>query len=64
MKYKYYLGIVTIVIVGSVPIVLGQQMVDTVLHNGKVLTVDSNFSTAEAVAVSGNRIVSLRLWYC
>ena len=59
MKYKYYLGMVAIVIVGSIPIVLGQQTFDTVLYNGKVLTVDSNFSTAEAVAVSGNRIVSV-----
>ena len=29
---------------------------DIVLHNGKVLTVDANFSTAEAVAITGNKI--------
>ena len=32
---------------------MGQGQADIILHNGKILTVDSNFSTAEAVAVSG-----------
>jgi predicted amidohydrolase YtcJ len=34
----------------------GQQPADIVLHNGKVLTVDANFSTAEGVAITGQRI--------
>ena len=34
----------------------GQQKADIILHNGKILTVDRNFSTAEAVAITGNKI--------
>ena len=30
-----------------------------ILHNGKILTVDNNFSTAEAVAVTGKRITAV-----
>src|ERR1700741_2440095 len=32
------------------------QTADIILHNGKVLTVDKDFSTAEAVAVTGKQI--------
>ena len=32
---------------------------DFVLHNGKILTVDNNFSTAEAVAVRGDKIAAV-----
>ncbi len=32
---------------------------DIVLHNGKVLTVDASFSTAEAVAITGNKIAAV-----
>lgn len=32
---------------------------DIVLHNGKILTVDSNFSTAEAVAISGQEFTAV-----
>jgi predicted amidohydrolase YtcJ len=35
------------------------QTADLILHNGKILTVDKNFSTAEAVAVSGNKIAAV-----
>ena len=35
---------------------LAQQSADLILHNGKILTVDNNFSTAEAIAVRGNQI--------
>ncbi len=35
------------------------QQADVIFHNGKVLTVDENFSTAEAVAVQGNQILSV-----
>ena len=34
-----------------------QQAADLVLHNGKVATVDGNFSIQEAVAVKGDRFV-------
>src|SRR5262245_10718507 len=32
------------------------QAPDTIFYNGKILTVDSNFSTAQALAVTGTRI--------
>jgi hypothetical protein len=32
---------------------------DTIFHNGKILTVDSNFSIAQAIAVRGNRIAAV-----
>ncbi len=43
----------------STPRLLGQQGPDFILHNGKVLTVDADFSTAEAVAVSGNQFTAV-----
>src|SRR5262245_13002973 len=36
--------------------VLAQAPADTILYNGKVVTVDKNFSVAEAVAVRGDKI--------
>ena len=38
---------------------LAQGNADTILYNGKILTVDSQFSVAEAVAVSGDRILAV-----
>ena len=38
---------------------LRAQQADTILHNGKVLTVDANFSIAQAVAVQGNKIAAV-----
>ena len=35
---------------------MAQQSADLILHNGKILTVDANFATAQAVAVTGNKI--------
>lgn len=35
---------------------LAAQAPDTIFHNGKVLTVDGNFTIAQAVAVTGNKI--------
>ena len=32
---------------------------DLIVHNGKVLTVDARFSTAEAVAVRGGKVVAV-----
>src|ERR1051325_7498392 len=40
---------------GSRP-AMAQQSADLILHNGKILTVDANFATAQAVAVTGNKI--------
>jgi predicted amidohydrolase YtcJ len=42
----------------SAPGLVAQQ-VDLLLHNGKILTVDANFSTAQAVAITGNRITAV-----
>jgi predicted amidohydrolase YtcJ len=36
-----------------------QGPADLILHNGKVLTVDASFSTAQAVAVTGNTITAV-----
>ena len=38
---------------------LPAQTADLILHHGKVVTVDADFSIAEAVAVQGNRILSV-----
>ncbi len=35
------------------------QNADLILHNGKILTVDNNFSTADAVAIGGNKILAV-----
>ena len=41
----------------AVPVWLAaQQAPDLILHNGKVLTVDADFSVAQAVAITGQRI--------
>jgi len=36
-----------------------QQTANIILHNGKVLTVDGNFTIAQAVAIRGNRIAAV-----
>ena len=35
------------------------QQADLILHGGKVVTVDAEFSIAEAIAVRGDRIVAV-----
>src|SRR5262245_263110 len=35
------------------------QTADTIFHNGKVLTVDKSFTVAQAVAVSGTKILAV-----
>ena len=57
--YRHSIWIATIAIIFSVTVGSAQQTPDTVLHNGKVLTVDANFATAQAVAVRGDRIVAV-----
>lgn len=34
----------------------GQKAADMVLHNGKILTVDSSFSIAQALAITGQQL--------
>ncbi|HWP85610.1 MAG TPA: amidohydrolase family protein, partial [Terriglobia bacterium] len=36
-----------------------QQTADIILHNAKILTVDNNFSTAQAIAIRGNTIAAV-----
>ena len=38
---------------------LAAQAPDLILHNGKILTVDNNFSIAHAVAITGNKITAV-----
>lgn len=37
----------------------GQELANLLFTNGKILTVDANFSSAEAMAVKGNRILAV-----
>ena len=53
-----FLGIVLFILGGTASQLRAQQPADLVLHNGKILTVDSNFSTAEGVAITGNKIAA------
>ncbi len=57
--HKHHICIAAVVIVASISVGLAQQTADTVLYNGKILTVDSNFTIAQAVAVRGNRITAV-----
>ena len=50
---------IAVVIWASLCFTLPAQTADLILHNGKVVTVDADFSIAEAVAVQGDRIVAV-----
>ena len=41
------------------PALLSAQAPNYIFHNGKILTVDNNFSIAQAVAVTGNQITAV-----
>ena len=56
---KRHLWIVAIAIAASITLGFAQRTADTILHNGRVLTVDAQFSVAEAVAVRGSRILAV-----
>jgi predicted amidohydrolase YtcJ len=47
------------VMVATISFGNAQQTADTILHNGKILTVDARFSIAEAVAISGSEILAV-----
>ena len=53
----FFLG--TFCVLAGVSFALAQGTADTVLYNGKILTVDKNFRVAEAVAVRGDKIAGV-----
>ncbi len=57
--YKHSVWIAALVVAACMSQGFAQQAADTILYNGKILTVDSNFSTAQAVAVRGTQIVAV-----
>ena len=57
--YQRYFLIAVIATVLSISVGIAQQTAHTVLYNGQILTVDSNFTIAQAVAVRGNRITAV-----
>jgi len=65
MRLKYMFGglAVLALLAGSVlfirPVAAQEPMADLILHNGKVLTVDDNFTIAQAVAIAGNKIIAV-----
>jgi predicted amidohydrolase YtcJ len=59
MKRWMYMLLGTGTIAASILIGAQQPAVDTILTNGKIITVDDQFSIAQAVAVRGDRIVAV-----
>ena len=57
MKYTLSLG--AAVLAASFVVAQENTPADLIVHNGKVLTVDAKFSTAEAVAVRGGKVVAV-----
>jgi len=51
--------IATIFIYASISAGYAQQTADTILHNGKILTVDAQFSIAEAVAILDDEVLAV-----
>src|SRR5262249_47054326 len=50
---------IVLMFLAGIPSWLPAQNADLILQNGKILTVDNNFSVAEAVAISGNKILAV-----
>src|SRR5262245_10422604 len=59
MTHGRHLWIAGFAILVMTAVGLGQQPADTILYNGKILTVDSQFKTAQAVAVRGKQIAAV-----
>src|SRR5689334_22408867 len=61
-EMKIRAGIATLVALAAcvvmAPSRAAAQQADMILYNGKILTVDSNFTIAQAVAISGNKIAA------
>ena len=58
MEKRIWMAAVTVAVF-SVSLINAQQDADTILHNGKILTVDEQFSIAEAVAVRNDEFVAV-----
>src|SRR5262245_56690048 len=56
---KHHIMVAIAAIGLSVAAALAQQPADTILYNGKVLTVDAKNSVVEAVAVTGGKIAAV-----
>ncbi len=64
LKVLFGISIFLLVLVGfltvsSHHVAAQEQKADIILHNGKIVTVDNNFSIAEAVATAGNKILAV-----
>ena len=59
MSLKIRVFAIIFVVLGVLPTSAYAQSADIALVNGKVLTVDADFSTQQAVAIRGERIVSV-----
>ena len=57
--HRHSVWIAALVMAACMSLGFAQQAADTILYNGRILTVDSNFSTAQAVAVRGTQIVAV-----
>ncbi len=56
---KKHVWIAAMVSVATLSVGYAQQTADTVLYNGKILTVDSNFNSAEAVAILDDEVLAV-----
>ena len=59
MKRIAWIPLVLAVIVASMVVEAQQPAADLILTNGKIITVDDQFSIAQAVAVRGDRIIAV-----
>jgi len=52
--------LIVLVLAGAVPVLLAAQaQPETILFNGKIITVDAKFSYAQAIAISGGKILAV-----
>ena len=56
---KHFVWIAALVMTACISLGLAQQTAHIIFYNGKILTVDPNFSIAQAVAVRGNRVAAV-----
>ena len=59
MKHRCQHWVFSLALVTCMAAALGQQPADTILFNGKILTVNKNFDIAQAVALRGKQIAAV-----